>query len=49
MPDDVSLQDLSDSDQRSLAGEGFALPCIGQALIAFYCNPFGSWWISNPR
>jgi hypothetical protein len=47
LPENVSLEGLSDSDQRSLAGEAFALPCIGQAMIAFYCNPWGPWWQGN--
>ncbi len=32
VPDDVILEGLSDSDQRSLAGEAFGAPCVAQFL-----------------
>jgi hypothetical protein len=42
--DRLSLSGLSDSDMRSLAGEGFAAPCATQVLIAYYSNVFAPWW-----
>lgn len=29
---------------KSLAGEGFAAPCISAAVAAFALNPWGPWW-----
>lgn len=44
VPDNVCLDGIGDNEQRSLAGEAFGAPCIGQVLICFYSNPFAPWW-----
>ena len=40
----LNLAKLSDCEIRSLAGEGFAWPCVGSALWAAFLEPAAPWW-----
>jgi hypothetical protein len=42
-----ALRTMLPCDLKSLAGQGFALPCIATVLTAYYTNPFAGWW--NPQ
>jgi hypothetical protein len=46
-PSNLNLDDLTDNQVRSLAGEAFCLPCIGSALYGFFLCSKGLWWTES--
>ena len=43
-PTTLNVEGFSDSELRGLAGEAYALPPCTLMHVAYYLNPFASWW-----
>ena len=44
LPSSMKIAGIPDEGLRSLAGEGFCLPCFDSALFAMFLTPGGPWW-----
>jgi hypothetical protein len=42
-PETLKTAMLKEADIKSLAGEGFSLPCCSLVHLAYYLNPYSSW------
>jgi hypothetical protein len=43
-PSTINTSQIGAKDLKSMAGEGYSLPCATLALLAYYFNPEGDWW-----
>ena len=44
---DMDFEGIPETERKSFAGEGWALPCSSIVMLAYYANPWAPWWAGN--